>query len=65
MTPTIPVGITVCPDDDLYRALETGTRRAFPTLMYVHEVDAGGRFAASEQPQLFSEDVRAAFRSLR
>ena len=65
MTPTIPVGITVFPDDDLSRAPEASTRRASPTLIYCHEADAGGHLAASEQPQLFCEDVRAAFRSLR
>jgi hypothetical protein len=61
MTRTIPVGITVSPDD----APDTWTRRAFPTPMYSREADADSRFAAWEQPQLFSEDVRAAFRSLR
>jgi pimeloyl-ACP methyl ester carboxylesterase len=61
----IPVAITVFPDDDLYRAPETWARRAFPSLSYFHEADAGGHFAAWEEPQLFSEEVRAAFRSLR
>jgi pimeloyl-ACP methyl ester carboxylesterase len=61
----IPVAITVFPDDDLYRAPETWARRAFPSLMYFHEVGAGGHFAAWEEPQLFSEEIRAAFRPLR
>jgi len=61
----LPVAITVFPDDDLYRAPETWARRAFPSLTYFHEADAGGHFAAWEQPQLFTEEVRAAFRSLR
>jgi pimeloyl-ACP methyl ester carboxylesterase len=39
--------------------------QAYPNLIYFHEVDKGGHFAAWEQPQLFSEEVRAAFRSLR
>jgi hypothetical protein len=37
----------------------------YPTLTYFNEVDRGGHFAAWEQPQLFSEEVRAAFRPLR
>ena len=36
-----------------------------PQPIYVHEAEAGGHFAAWEQPQLFSQEVRAAFRSLR
>jgi pimeloyl-ACP methyl ester carboxylesterase len=61
----IPVAITVFPDDDLYRAPETWARRAFPSLIYFHEADRGGHFAAWEQPQLFSEEIRASFGSLR
>ena len=38
---------------------------AYPNLAYFNEVDRGGHFAAWEQPQLFSEELRAAFRSLR
>jgi pimeloyl-ACP methyl ester carboxylesterase len=41
------------------------TDRLYPNLIYFHEVDKGGHFAAWEQPGLFSEEVRAAFRSLR
>jgi pimeloyl-ACP methyl ester carboxylesterase len=62
---TLPVAITVFPDDDLFRAPETWARRAFPSLIYFHQADRGGHFAAWEEPQLFSEEVRAAFRSLR
>ena len=61
----IPVAITVFPDDDLFRAPETWARRAFPSLIYFHEADRGGHFAAWEQPQLFAEEMRAAFKSLR
>jgi pimeloyl-ACP methyl ester carboxylesterase len=61
---TLPVGITVFPDD-VYRPPETWARRAYPNLSYFHEVDKGGHFAAWEQPQLFSEEMRAAFKSLR
>jgi pimeloyl-ACP methyl ester carboxylesterase len=62
---TLPVAITAFPDDDLFRAPETWARRAFPSLIYFNEAEAGGHFAAWEEPQLFSEELRAAFRSLR
>ena len=60
----VPVAITVFPHE-VYRAPETWARRAYPNLIYFNEVDEGGHFAAWEQPGLFSEEVRAAFRSLR
>jgi pimeloyl-ACP methyl ester carboxylesterase len=60
----LPVAITVFPDD-VYRAPETWARRAYRNLAYFHEVDKGGHFAAWEQPELFSAELRAAFRSLR
>jgi pimeloyl-ACP methyl ester carboxylesterase len=61
---SVPVGITVFPDD-VYRPPETWARRAYPNLVYFNEVDKGGHFAAWEQPELFSAELRAAFRSLR
>jgi pimeloyl-ACP methyl ester carboxylesterase len=61
---SVPVAITVFPDD-VYRAPETWARRAYPNLVYFNEVDKGGHFAAWEQPQLFTEELRAAFRALR
>jgi pimeloyl-ACP methyl ester carboxylesterase len=61
---SLPVAITVFPDD-VYRAPETWARRAYHNLIYFHEVDKGGHFAAWEQPELFSAELRAAFRSLR
>jgi pimeloyl-ACP methyl ester carboxylesterase len=61
---SLPVAITVFPDD-VYRAPESWARRAYADLTYFHEVDRGGHFAAWEQPRLFSEELRAAFRSLR
>jgi pimeloyl-ACP methyl ester carboxylesterase len=61
---SVPVAITVFPED-VYRPPETWARRAYPNLVYFHEVDKGGHFAAWEQPQLFSEEIRAAFRSFR
>jgi pimeloyl-ACP methyl ester carboxylesterase len=61
---SLPVAITVFPDD-VYRAPETWARRAYRNLIYFREVDRGGHFAAWEQPELFSAELRAAFRSLR
>jgi pimeloyl-ACP methyl ester carboxylesterase len=61
---SLPVAITVFPGE-VYRAPETWARRAYRNLIYFHEVDKGGHFAAWEQPELFSAELRAAFRSLR
>ena len=61
---SLPVAITVFPER-LYRAPETWARRAYRNLIYFHEVDKGGHFAAWEQPELFSAEIRAAFKSLR
>jgi pimeloyl-ACP methyl ester carboxylesterase len=61
---SLPVAITVFPGES-YRAPETWARRAYRNLIYFHEVDKGGHFAAWEQPELFSAELRAAFRSLR
>ncbi|MCF6100844.1 epoxide hydrolase family protein [Mesorhizobium muleiense] len=60
----LPVAITVFPEET-YLAPETWARRAYPNLIYFHEVDKGGHFAAWEQPELFSAELRAAFRPLR
>jgi pimeloyl-ACP methyl ester carboxylesterase len=60
----LPVAITVFPED-VYRAPETWARRAYKNLIYFHEVDKGGHFAAWEQPELFAAELRAAFKSLR
>ena len=61
---SLPVAITVFPED-VYRAPETWARRAYRKLSYFHEVDKGGHFAAWEQPELFSAELRAAFKSFR
>jgi len=62
---TIPFAISVFPDE-LYQAPRSWAERAYPhNLIYFHEVDKGGHFAAWEQPGLFSAEMRAAFRSLR
>ena len=62
---TLPVAITAFPDDDLFRAPETWARRAFPNLIYFREAERGGHFAAWEEPRLFAQELRAAFKSLR
>jgi pimeloyl-ACP methyl ester carboxylesterase len=61
---SLPVAITVFPED-VYRPPETWARRAYRNLIYFHEVNKGGHFAAWEEPELFSAELRAAFRSLR
>lgn len=61
---SLPVAITVF-QEDIYQAPETWARRAYHNLIYFHQVNKGGHFAAWEQPELFTEELRAAFRSLR
>jgi pimeloyl-ACP methyl ester carboxylesterase len=61
---TIPAAVSVFPDE-LYPAPRSWTERAYPNLIYYNKVDKGGHFAAWEQPELFSREVRAAFRTLR
>src|SRR4051794_19785886 len=61
---TIPVAVTVFPSEQ-YQAPRSWTEQAYPNLIHYHQVDRGGHFAAWEQPQLFAEELRAAFRSLR
>jgi pimeloyl-ACP methyl ester carboxylesterase len=61
---SIPVAVTVFPGEQ-YQAPRSWAEQAYPNLIYFNEVDRGGHFAAWEQPQLFSEEIRAAFRSLR
>jgi pimeloyl-ACP methyl ester carboxylesterase len=61
---SIPVAVSVFPGEQ-YQAPRSWAEKAYPNLIYFNEVDKGGHFAAWEQPQLFSEEVRAAFRSLR
>jgi pimeloyl-ACP methyl ester carboxylesterase len=61
---TVPVAVSVFPDE-LYPAPRSWAERAYPKLIHYSKLDKGGHFAAWEQPQLFSEEVRAGFRSLR
>jgi len=60
----VPVAITVFPED-VYRPPQSWAERAYPTLSYYHLADKGGHFAAWEQPELFSAELRAAFRGER
>jgi pimeloyl-ACP methyl ester carboxylesterase len=61
---SIPVAVSVFPGE-AYQAPRTWTEQAYPKLIYYNKLDKGGHFAAWEQPQLFSEEVRAGLRSLR
>ncbi len=61
---SIPVAVSVFPDE-LYPAPKSWSERAFPKLIHYNKLPKGGHFAAFEQPQLFSEELRAGFRSLR
>ena len=60
---SIPVAVSVFPDE-LYPAPRSWAERAYAKLIYYHKVEKGGHFAAWEQPLLFSEELRAGFRSL-
>ena len=61
---SVPVGFTTFPDE-IWAAPRSWVETAYPGLAYFNEVDRGGHFAAWEEPELFSTEVRAAFSSLR
>ncbi len=61
---TLPVGFTTFPGE-IFRAPRSWVEKLYPNVIYFNEADRGGHFAAWEQPQLFSEELRAAFRTLR
>jgi pimeloyl-ACP methyl ester carboxylesterase len=61
---SIPVGFTTFPDE-IFRAPRSWVEKGYPTLSYFNEADRGGHFAAWEEPELFSEEIRAAFRTVR
>jgi len=61
---SIPVGYTTFPGE-IFRAPRSWVEQGYPTLTYFHEAAKGGHFAAWEEPGLFSEEIRAAFNSLR
>jgi pimeloyl-ACP methyl ester carboxylesterase len=61
---SIPVGFTTFPGE-IFQAPRSWVEKVYPTVSYFNEADKGGHFAAWEEPQLFTEELRAAFRSLR
>jgi len=60
----VPVGFTTFPGE-IFRAPRSWVENSYPNLTYFNEADRGGHFAAWEEPELFADEVRAAFRSLR
>jgi pimeloyl-ACP methyl ester carboxylesterase len=60
----IPVAVSVFPDE-IYAAPRSWAEAAYPELIHYNKLDKGGHFAAWEQPQLFVEEMRASFKSLR
>jgi pimeloyl-ACP methyl ester carboxylesterase len=61
---SLPVGFTAFPDE-IFVAPRSWVEQGYPTLTYYNEADRGGHFAAWEEPELFSTELRAAFSSLR
>jgi len=61
---SIPVAVSAFPDE-LYQCPRSWAERAYPKLIHYNKLNKDGHFAAWEQPKLFSEEVRAGFRSLR
>jgi pimeloyl-ACP methyl ester carboxylesterase len=60
----LPVAVSAFPDE-LYQAPRSWAEKAYPKLIHYNRLDKGGHFAAWEQPQLFTAEMRAAFKSLR
>jgi pimeloyl-ACP methyl ester carboxylesterase len=60
----LPVAFTVFPGE-IFQAPRHWVKKAYHNLIYFNEVDRGGHFAAWEEPEIFSEEMRAAFKSLR
>jgi pimeloyl-ACP methyl ester carboxylesterase len=61
---SIPVAVSVFPDE-LYPAPRSWTEKAYPKLIHYNKLDKGGHFAAWEQPELLTNELRAAFKTLR
>jgi pimeloyl-ACP methyl ester carboxylesterase len=61
---SLPVAFTTFPGE-IFAAPRSWVEKAYPSLVYFNEVDRGGHFAAWEEPQLFSEELRAAFKTIR
>jgi hypothetical protein len=59
----LPFGFTTLPGE-IWRTPRSWVEKAYPKVVYFNEVDKGGHFAAWEEPQLFSQALRAAFRAL-
>ena len=62
--PAIPFGFTTFPGE-IWRTPRSWVEASYPNVIYFNEVDKGGHFAAWEEPEIFSSELRAAFRSLR
>jgi pimeloyl-ACP methyl ester carboxylesterase len=62
--PAIPFGFTTFPGE-IWRTPRSWVEASYPNVLYFHEVDKGGHFAAWEEPELFAAEMRAAFKSLR
>ncbi len=60
----VPAAVSVFPRE-LYQAPRSWTEKAYPDLRYYHRLDRGNHFAAWQEPELFTQELRAAFRSLR
>jgi len=61
---SLPVAFTVFPGE-IFQAPRNWVEKVYPNLIYFHQADRGGHFAAWEEPGLFATELRAAFRSLR
>jgi pimeloyl-ACP methyl ester carboxylesterase len=61
---TVPVGFTTFPDE-IFQAPRSWAEISYPTLNYFNKAERGGHFAAWEEPEIFSQEIRTAFKSLR
>ncbi|HET9833432.1 MAG TPA: hypothetical protein VFP91_17050, partial [Vicinamibacterales bacterium] len=61
---SIPVAVSVFPDE-LYQVPRSWAEEAYPNLIHYNKVDKGGHFAAWEQPQILTAEIRATFKSFR
>ena len=61
---SLPVGFTQFPDE-IFRAPQSWVEQSYPNVIYFHKADKGGHFAAWEEPEIFTTEIRAAFRPLR
>lgn len=60
----IPVAVTACPNE-IYTAPRSWTERAYSKLIHYNKVDRGGHFAAWEQPEMLTQELRASFKTFR